>query len=410
MKIFRIDFAQDNPCVDGCYVGRIGEHNATELIITPPAAMTENEAVTSYIIAFVTGGMLIHSEPFEKAETVHIKLWRQLTQNATIGIQLEAYDDAGDFIGKSEYIKSLKFLPSADGDNVSSDTDNPDLISGFLKIKHSHKNKEMLDKFSEDDDGNPLYNGQSIGNSVGSGITDEQAAEIAANTESRHTHGNKTVSVPADEVSYTHNNIQDTSGTVKGALNEAIDYVTGTVSKSIHSHSNKEVLDRFSEALGDLYSVTYNGVQLLNEYHLLNYATKQELQNAINGIGGSTAIKVMSFPQLNNSDITNGHSVNEILGFIFDSEDMSKNPLPENAIVVDVGIVLNDDTEIRRNQMWNSSAFGSAIVEICNTPVYDETYCYPVLRVVDTGKASFTQPLFETLMSDGYKQFNVYYI
>lgn len=248
------------------------------------------------------------------------------------------------------------------------------------------------------------------GTGSGSGLTDEQAAEIAANTEARHEHGNKTVSVPADEVSYTHNNIQDTSGTVKGALDEAIDYVTGTVAKLTHSHSNKEVLDRFSEALGDLYSVCYNGVMLLNEYHLLNYATKQELQNAINGIGGSTAIKVMSFAQYDNSDIMEGHSVNEIIGFIFDSEDMSKNPLPENAIVVDVGIVLNDDTEIRKNQMWNPSAFGSAIAEICNTPVYDETYCYPVLRVVDTGKASFTQPLFGTIMSDGYKQFNVYYI
>ncbi|MBE6771081.1 MAG: hypothetical protein E7547_02915 [Ruminococcaceae bacterium] len=192
MRTFRIDFTQDRPCLDGCFMGRIGEHNATEVVITPPEVLAENEAVTNYVIAFSTGGMVIHSESLEKAETVSVPLWQQLTKHPVIGIQLEAYDDAGEFIGKSEYISGLRFLPSADGNCVPSDTDNPDFISLYLKTKHFHENKETLDKFSEDESGNLLYDKKPIeGGGSGAGLTDEQAAEIAANTEARHTHDNK---------------------------------------------------------------------------------------------------------------------------------------------------------------------------------------------------------------------------
>ena len=41
MKTARIDFTKINPMVDGFIVGRIGEHNATKLLITPPADMQE---------------------------------------------------------------------------------------------------------------------------------------------------------------------------------------------------------------------------------------------------------------------------------------------------------------------------------------------------------------------------------
>lgn len=191
MKKFRIDFTQDNPCLDGCVIGRIGEHNATELIITPPAVFAENEAVTSYIIAFVTGGRVIHSEPLEKAETLSVKLWQQLTMFPVLGVQLEAYDNDGEFIGKSGYITGLKFLASAHGVETNADTDNPDFVSAFLKTKHFHENKEILDKFSEDAEGNPLYDGESIGG--GEGLTDEQTEALNANTEARHTHDNKDI-------------------------------------------------------------------------------------------------------------------------------------------------------------------------------------------------------------------------
>lgn len=148
------------------------EHNATDLVITPPAIFAENEAVTSYIIAFATGGMIIHSEPFDKAETLSVPLWQQLTMQPVLGVQLEAYDNAGEFIGKSEYISGLRFLPSACGNDTPADTDNPDLISEFLRTKHAHSNLGVLDKLSEDENGTLLHDGEIIGSGgvyVGSG-------------------------------------------------------------------------------------------------------------------------------------------------------------------------------------------------------------------------------------------------
>lgn len=191
MKQIRLDFTQDNPCLDGHILGHIGEHNATELIITPPIEFAENEVVKSYIIVFVTGGKSIPSESFDKTETLTVALWQQLTLNPVLGVQLEAYDDEGEFIGKSEYVTGLRFLASADGKSTEADTDNQSFVSMVLKTKHSHENKEILDKFSEDKDGNPLYDGQKIEGSDGTGLTDEQTEALAANTEARHTHDNK---------------------------------------------------------------------------------------------------------------------------------------------------------------------------------------------------------------------------
>lgn len=434
MKTVRLDFTRDNPCIDGCYVGRIGEHNATELIITPPVAMTENETVTSYIIAFVTGNMLIHSEPFEKAETVCVKLWRQLTQNSALGIQLEAYDDAGEYIAKSQFVNSLKLLPSADGENCDLNTDNPDIISAVTmntKARHIHENASILNSLGMNNaKTRPTFNGNTLAtqNDVATRVAEHKSevlqlissvpkfAVVVVDTLPTENISNTTIylvrNTETDGNLYTEYIYINDSWECLGS--QSVDADLSNYAKLDDVPNNKQLLEKFSEVLGVSDGVSYNGVQLVNIYHLADYATKKELQDAISGIGGSsetTTIKVMPFPQYDNSDIMSGYSSNEIIGFIFDSEDMTKNPLHENAIVVDVGIVLNDDTEIRRNQMWKADAFGSSIIEICSTSVYDDTYCYPVFRAIDVvNTTAFNHPLFDTIMNDGYKQLNVYYI
>lgn len=192
MRRIRIDFTQDNPCVDGHVLGRIGEHNATELIITPPADIAAHEAVVSYIIAFSVSNMIIHTKPFKKSETVTVPLWKQLTQEPVIGVQLEAYDSDGEFIGKSEYLSGLRFTPSACGDDTPADSDNHDLLSQVVQNtekSHLHDNKKVLDGFSEKD-GAVMYNGKQITGS-GTGLSEEQLADLNANTEARHSHENK---------------------------------------------------------------------------------------------------------------------------------------------------------------------------------------------------------------------------
>lgn len=169
MRTIAIDF--NNPIeYENMVIGNIGEHNATELILTPPSKIADCEAVKSYIVAFVVGGMVIHSEPFSKTETLSVKLWRQLTEEPVMGIQIEAYDENENFIGKSELISSLRLSPSACGDDTVADTDNPDIVSAIAantSARHSHSNKSVLDR-----------------------ITRANMEDVAANTAARHTHTN----------------------------------------------------------------------------------------------------------------------------------------------------------------------------------------------------------------------------
>ena len=164
MRTVLIDFNESVPCKQ-TIIGYVGEHNATEIIVTPPDILASNEAVTRYIIAFVTGGKIIHSEPFNKAETLAVKLWKQLTLETVMGIQLEAYDDNQNFIGKSEFISGLRFLPSACGDDTVADTDNPDIVSAIAantSARHTHTNIETLNKLG-DSNGNLTYDGKPVG-------------------------------------------------------------------------------------------------------------------------------------------------------------------------------------------------------------------------------------------------------
>lgn len=176
MRTVLIDFNESVPCKQ-TIIGYVGEHNATEIVVTPPDILASNEAVTSYMIAFVTGGMIIHSKPFNKAETLAVKLWKQLTLETVMGIQLEAYDDNQNFIGKSEFISGLRLLPSACGDDTVADTDNPDIVSAIAantSARHTHTNIETLDKLGEAN-GNLTYEGREVGSggSGGSGGKDE---------------------------------------------------------------------------------------------------------------------------------------------------------------------------------------------------------------------------------------------
>lgn len=168
MRTVPINFNEPVPCKQ-TILGYIGEHNATEIIVTPPDILTSNKAVTSYIIAFVTGGMIIHSEPFNKAETLSVKLWKQLTLEPVMGIQLEAYDANENFIGKSELISSLRFSPSACGNDTVADTDNPDIASAVAAnslARHSHDNADTLSKLGNRN-GNLTYDGKAIGSGGG---------------------------------------------------------------------------------------------------------------------------------------------------------------------------------------------------------------------------------------------------
>lgn len=164
MRTLRIDFTAENMLPDGEYAGRIGEHNATDLIITPPAEMAECEEIINYVAAFVTEGKIIRSDFYPKADTVTVSLCSQLTQDHTLGVQLEGYDGKGGLVVKSAIISELKLLPSAGGDETDFDGECGGIVSQInlnTLARHEHTNKKVLDSIGESE-GMLTYNGAAI--------------------------------------------------------------------------------------------------------------------------------------------------------------------------------------------------------------------------------------------------------
>lgn len=147
MRKITIDFTKENPC-ENTVLGYVGEHNATELLIIPPKELAENERVTGYAAAFTAGGSVVRSRTFRKDEELVISLWQQLTEHSILGVQLEAFDYNGDFVGKSVYVPFLRFLPSADGVTVETSTESSSVLSEIAantSARHVHDNSEALD-------------------------------------------------------------------------------------------------------------------------------------------------------------------------------------------------------------------------------------------------------------------------
>lgn len=154
MRTVRINLNAENPLPDGEIIGRIGEHNATDLVITPPAEMAECEEIVSYVAAFVTEGKIVRSELFPKSDRLTIPLCSQLTQDHFLGFQLEGYDNKGSLVVKSEIISELHLLPSANGDETDFDNENGGLVSQINQntlSRHEHSNSAVIDKLGEKD-------------------------------------------------------------------------------------------------------------------------------------------------------------------------------------------------------------------------------------------------------------------
>lgn len=154
MRTVRIDLNAENPLPDGDIIGRVGEHNATDLVITPPAEMAECEEIVSYVAAFVTEGKIVRSELYPKADQITISLCSQLTQDYFLGFQLEGYDGHGSLVVKSGIISELRLLPSANGDETDFDDENGGLVSQInlnTLARHEHANSDVLSKLGEKD-------------------------------------------------------------------------------------------------------------------------------------------------------------------------------------------------------------------------------------------------------------------
>lgn len=159
MRSYRIDFNLTDPFPDGRLIGRIGEKNAAQLIITPPAEMEENENITNYVAVFSTVRGTVETDPYIKGEEIAVAVTERLSVGHAMAVQLEGHDDGGNVIVKTPLVYGLTFDASAVrcGCNIAGGyTQNTALPS------HYHANKAVLDKLGEAD-GSLTYNGKAIG-------------------------------------------------------------------------------------------------------------------------------------------------------------------------------------------------------------------------------------------------------
>lgn len=163
IRQIKIDYNAPLPEVP-IMAGYMGEHNATELLIVPPAELTGNE-VKSYTAAFETGGKIYRSRSFEPGEAIKIPLWQQLTAERLLCVQLEARGADGELIAKAPAVHGLTLLPSPQGAAAEAETGSADLVSEVAAntaARHEHGNKEVIDGLAEDDKRRLTYGGKAI--------------------------------------------------------------------------------------------------------------------------------------------------------------------------------------------------------------------------------------------------------
>lgn len=153
MKEIRIDFNQSEPCIDGRELGETGEKNVAQLVITPPAEMSENGKITNYVVAFSTAWGPLRLDAVAKTEQIIIPLTEELTAVYPIALQLEGHDDEDEYIMKTPVLKDFSL-----GESI------PEGNSCPHRKKHAghfHSNFNVLQKLSEED-GMLMYSGKSI--------------------------------------------------------------------------------------------------------------------------------------------------------------------------------------------------------------------------------------------------------
>lgn len=261
MRQCRLNFAENRY---DCEAGIIGEHYATELIVTPPAIMP-TEAV--YRLCFEPGGL---SEIILQTTdgAFSYPLPSAVTATPYCCVTLIGYAGS-EQVYKSRMVR-LRFSQTADGDS-SIDLQQPGIVDEVNRntaARHSHDNKSVIDLLTADDTGTLLYDGKVIG---GGGSTAEDISytlsedvqttfpdiELESDTVKSGLDVAMYYALAGMFAKYISCNLQSGSGeTVSMDLQRILDGFVFPAMFKAHEHDNKSVLDLISATDGKL---RYNG-------------------------------------------------------------------------------------------------------------------------------------------------------
>lgn len=250
MRQCRLNFADNRY---DCEAGIIGEHYATELIVTPPAIMPA-EAV--YRLCFEPGGL---SEIILQTTdgAFSYPLPSAVTATPYCCVTLIGY------VGSEQIYKSrmvrLHFSQTADGDS-SIDLQQPGIVDEVNRntaARHSHANKSVIDLLTADDTGTLLYDGKVIGGGAATAAdvnyelpeevqTEFPWAEIEENTVKAGLDTAIYYALAGMYAKYIGVTLQGAAGTVDVSLQNFINNTYIPVANKAHEHDNKSILDEIT--------------------------------------------------------------------------------------------------------------------------------------------------------------------
>ena len=192
MRQIYIDLTTDRaPLSAGSFIGYIGEHNATELLISIPQTMVEKSDYQ--VLVFQSGPMVFRSghitedntkNTYRDGNTIHSLISKSLTRVTALSLQIECYKE--DFngevslVGKTQTVPNLMLKPSPDGFPAFNYDGSYEDIDKAIDNAHKHDNLEVLHKFGTDEDGALTYDGYRVGSSaVGTYATPSEFPETA---------------------------------------------------------------------------------------------------------------------------------------------------------------------------------------------------------------------------------------
>ena len=175
MRQIEIDLTAEKARPPAQPVGYVGEHNATELLITIPNGMVD--ASDYQVVVFQSGPLIFRSRriypdsdrngAYREGNCIHCLLGRHLTEEQRLGLQVEAYKigENGEpvLVGKTAFIPRFTLMASPQGrPGLGFDGDFDD-ISRTIADTHRHDNAIPISKLTEDAAGNPVYDGKPLG-------------------------------------------------------------------------------------------------------------------------------------------------------------------------------------------------------------------------------------------------------
>ena len=178
MRQISIDLTADRmPLATGTFVGYIGEHNATELLITIPQEMVDKSEYQ--ILVFQSKPMVFRSNrvtedkskaTYRDGNIIHTVLSKSLTRLPSLSLQVECYrEDAHgeiELIGKTAVAPNLVLKPSPEGFPAYGYDGSFEDVDFAVLNAHRHDNLDVLQKFSTNSNGTLLYDGYAIGDSA----------------------------------------------------------------------------------------------------------------------------------------------------------------------------------------------------------------------------------------------------